>query len=92
MATQLWIPVSWEEIRVSWRSEIDKSILGHSDETVSATVPCIVLPLMRCGVLSVAALALLQLPTGVGAAFVNFSAATAAASFIGAQNRTYIGE
>jgi hypothetical protein len=68
------------------------SILGHSDETVR-TVPCIVPSLMRCGVLAVAALALLQLPTGVrGADFVNFSAATAAAAFIGAQNRTYIGE
>jgi hypothetical protein len=44
---------------------------------------------------NVLSVALLQLPTGVrgaSGAFVNFSAATAAAAFIGAQNRTFISE
>ena len=50
---------------------------------------------MHYHVLCVASLALLRLPTGVhgaaGGAFDNFSAATAAAAFIGAKNLTFIG-
>ena len=51
--------------------------------------------LMRCAPLLAAALTLLQISTGVRGAspntVANFSAATAAAAFVGAENRTFIG-